>query len=227
MPKQGWIKTKELTERAKELIDKKNMDLEEKKVLQKGKRVLVDVYFSKRMKRTWGRAYCSKREIVVSKEFYKKNDSETVDDLLLHELVHIEVGCSHGHDYTFRSRCLEVGIPAHTEGVEKPEPEYEIQCVDCENKFGRYKRPSWVPEDVEEGYVTSNRICANCRGDLKVVKTPSSEEEKSVYGENLEIDGQEIKFENEASCMECGQTPTRWCDSVGSFVCKECWNEVN
>lgn len=49
------------------------------------------------------------RTITLSRFYVENNDEAEVTDTILHEIAHALVGGGHGHDYTWKRKCLEIG----------------------------------------------------------------------------------------------------------------------
>lgn len=170
MPKRNWKKDPKLTERTRRLA-------REKELLSKKQRNALDTYVSARFKGTYGVAYDDhendRTEICLSFNYLKANKVELIDKLILHELVHWEVGIDRGHDWVFKRKAREVGTcPTHKmlEPDSGTDYKWEVRCENCGAKSGFYRRPKWMST---KGAIDSDRYCAKCNShNIKVIRTP-------------------------------------------------------
>lgn len=95
MPRQGWKKSDEWTERARELIEKYELDNVSKE---------MEVFISPQAERTYGQAWYPSivegrehAEIMLSEAHMENSDEEKVDRTLRHELAHLQAGPGQGH----------------------------------------------------------------------------------------------------------------------------------
>ena len=101
---------------------------------------LTRIRISKRMKRTLGSYYPTKREIALSNLLMRGGDKESIWRVLLHEVAHAVTHQRHGHvrphGKQFREVCEELGAdPSPLLDVvleSRPEPvRYRVQCPSC------------------------------------------------------------------------------------------------
>lgn len=92
-------------------------------------------------KKAVGRCVHSDKVIEYSKWFLDSSP-ESVTDTLLHEIAHALVGASHGHDWTWKSKAMELGCdPSRvTEtAVTTAKFNYVMKCPECNREWKRYR----------------------------------------------------------------------------------------
>lgn len=95
-----------------------------------------------RRKRSLGLCVYSRRTIELSLPFVERNPIEAVRDTVLHEIAHALVGPKHGHDSTWKRKCLEIGaIPKRCGDAEMPAGLWNARCGHCGVEFHRYRKP--------------------------------------------------------------------------------------
>lgn len=62
-----------------------------------------------RSKTRFGICYSNRKQIGLSMPLSKLQPEREVMDTILHEIAHALVGAGHGHDLTWKKKCLEVG----------------------------------------------------------------------------------------------------------------------
>ena len=114
-----------------------------------------------RCKRTMGWCLYGSRKIELSVHFIERNDEETIQDTLLHEIAHALVGPGHGHDDAWKRKCEEIGAKAErlSYEVNMPEGRWQARCGQCGLLHHRHRRPKWM-----KGWYCSR--CGRERGQL-------------------------------------------------------------
>jgi predicted SprT family Zn-dependent metalloprotease len=105
---------------------------------------LQDWSFSfNRRKREMGLCLYEPKLIQLSLHFILLNDDAAVRDTLLHEVAHALTGPGHGHDVTWKRRCLEVGaIPERLcDDVNMPVGRWQAICPGCGMLHHRHRKP--------------------------------------------------------------------------------------
>ena len=95
-------------------------------------------------KRRFGVCRFGNRTIGISRHLAALNDEAKVKDTILHEIAHALVGPGHGHDYTWKRKCIEIGAKpercySSTE-VTTPKLRYYAICEGCGHEHQRAKR---------------------------------------------------------------------------------------
>lgn len=100
---------------------------------------------------TWGPG--AKREIAISWPLAKKNGLDETLDTILHECAHALVGPSHGHDWVWKAKALEIGARpercSHGEGIE---PKWLLVCPVGHVRGKRHRRTNYA----------KTRSCGTC-----------------------------------------------------------------
>jgi predicted SprT family Zn-dependent metalloprotease len=105
------------------------------------------------------------KTISVSIHYIFKSTSEEITDTILHEVAHALVGSKHGHDWTWKSKAVEIGAKPERlagEGVESTaSPNFIIECSGCGQRWHRYRLK-------RRAYVGAKSVC--CHAELKFYK---------------------------------------------------------
>jgi predicted SprT family Zn-dependent metalloprotease len=119
-----------------------------------------------RGKRTMGLCLYGSKTIALSVHFVERNQDEAIRDTLLHEIAHALVGPGHGHDASWKRKCLEVGARPErlSYEVNMPEGRWQAQCGHCGRLHHRHRKPKWM----KGWYCTP---CGKERGQLAWTKT--------------------------------------------------------
>lgn len=82
------------------------------------------------------------KEIRLSEQYIKVCPEIEILDTILHEIAHAVLPTGHGHDETWRNKCLEIGArPKSCLPDEfKVENKWVAICPTCGARFGRQKR---------------------------------------------------------------------------------------
>jgi hypothetical protein len=77
-----------------------------------------------------GQCRPGKKEIGVSFYYLEESTWEEIEDTIRHEIAHALVGPGHGHDLTWKRKCIEVGAKperlASEDAVSSALPRYKI-----------------------------------------------------------------------------------------------------
>lgn len=80
--------------------------------------------------------------IELSWHFAQRNTEDEIIDTLLHEVAHALAGPGHGHDATWKAKCVEVGArPERCGEADMPEGRWRADCPTCGAAFRRHRRP--------------------------------------------------------------------------------------
>ena len=108
-------------------------------LIQSGWRLEFD-----RSKRRFGVCRYSPKVISLSIPLCVINTIVEVKDVILHEIAHALVGHSHGHDYVWKRKCVEIGAKPErcysSDEVNTPKMRYEANCGGCGKVHSRQKR---------------------------------------------------------------------------------------
>lgn len=97
--------------------------------------------FNKR-KRHLGLCFHEAKTIAVSIYLVERNEIEEVRDTILHEIAHALVGPEHGHDRTWKRKCLEIGArPQRCGQADMPRGRWQAKCGGCGSEYHRHRRP--------------------------------------------------------------------------------------
>lgn len=100
-------------------------------------------------KRRCGQCTHSTKTINLSVSYVTLNREELVRDTILHEIAHALVGRGHGHDRTWKLKCVEIGaMPTTCKSISKhglvvPETDYYTICDKCGERQACYCRPKF------------------------------------------------------------------------------------
>jgi predicted SprT family Zn-dependent metalloprotease len=117
------------------------------------------------MKRTCGYCYHPTRtrsgRIELSVHYTENNTLEQIRDTVLHEIAHALVGPQHGHDATWKRKCIEIGAKPErcNRGADMPKGKWRATCPGCQRLYSRHKKPR-----TPTGYFC--RTCGSVRGQL-------------------------------------------------------------
>ena len=86
-------------------------------------------------------------KIGLSRHLTELNGIEEVRDTILHEIAHALVGFSHGHDWVWKQKALEIGCNGdrcYNEAVVTPDAKYTATCPNtkCGHTYKKYKMSS-------------------------------------------------------------------------------------
>ena len=98
-----------------------------------------------RARRRFGCTHYTAKKISLSRVLCEMNDWETIRLVVLHEIAHALVGSKHGHDATWKRKCLQLGGDGKrlytTEAVNTPEFKYKATCPVCGKEYYRLRAP--------------------------------------------------------------------------------------
>jgi predicted SprT family Zn-dependent metalloprotease len=96
-------------------------------------------------KRRFGCCQYLRRVISLSKVLTELNSEAEVRDTILHEIAHALVGNSHGHDWVWKQKALEIGCNGNrcysSKEVKTPESKYIAICHNCNHVHKKHKKP--------------------------------------------------------------------------------------
>jgi predicted SprT family Zn-dependent metalloprotease len=104
---------------------------------------------------------CSHRTKTISYSLYylEKSTDEDIKDTILHEIAHALVDPQHGHDSTWRIKCMEIGAKpqrlAGEDAVTSATYNYEIYCTNCGKTTGKRYR---LRQEMLDNYISK---CCN------------------------------------------------------------------
>jgi predicted SprT family Zn-dependent metalloprotease len=97
--------------------------------------------FNKR-KRHLGLCCYEAKTILLSVYLVERNEVEEVRDTILHEIAHALVGPGHGHDRTWKRKCVEIGArPQRCGRADMPRGRWQARCGGCGRQYHRHRRP--------------------------------------------------------------------------------------
>jgi len=84
------------------------------------------------------------KTISLSRHFTEKLNTPEVQDVILHEIAHAIVGGRHGHDYVWKSKCIEIGCNPDRlyNGEVRVESKYTAVCPVCGQVHNRNRKPT-------------------------------------------------------------------------------------
>jgi predicted SprT family Zn-dependent metalloprotease len=83
--------------------------------------------------------------IELSYHFVLRNPEAEIRDCVLHEISHALVGPGHGHDRTWKLKCIEIGArPERCGQADMPAGRWRAVCPRCGASFNRHRRPKRV-----------------------------------------------------------------------------------
>jgi len=95
-----------------------------------------------RRKRAMGVCYYTAKTIELSVHFVDHNGLEEIRDTILHEIAHALVGAGHGHNATWKKKCVEIGArPLRCGQAAMPLGRWRAHCGACGVLFSRHRRP--------------------------------------------------------------------------------------
>ena len=117
-----------------------------------------------------GTCYHGRKLIEVSKHYIESHPDE-IRDTILHEIAHALVGPNHGHDWVWRSKCLEVGAnPSRTTDSAVFSGSYNY-TIGCNNDDCR----GWNVKRHRVKSALFSRHCRLCGGPLFVYNHKTGE----------------------------------------------------
>lgn len=108
------------------------------------------------------------KTITYSKHFLPESEMEAIKDVILHEIAHALVGSNHGHDWTWKRKCLEIGAKPERLDYESKlskqasTPNFVIECNNCGRRWKRYR--------LKRGYLNGNFHSSCCHASMTVYK---------------------------------------------------------
>ena len=96
-------------------------------------------------KRRFGCTHYNTSSITLSRSLCEMNDWETVRLTVLHEIAHAIVGPGHGHDWIWKSKCLEIGGDGNrcydSQKINTPSMPYVAICPKCGAEHKKMRKP--------------------------------------------------------------------------------------
>lgn len=93
-------------------------------------------------KRSMGLCLYATQSIELSIHLVDRNSDAEIVDTLLHEIAHALVGPGHGHDSTWKQKCLEIGAtPKRCGDADMPTGRWQASCGGCQQSFSRHRKP--------------------------------------------------------------------------------------
>ena len=108
-------------------------------------------------KRRFGCCKYRTKRITLSASLTKLNSEDKVKNTILHEIAHALVGYSHGHDWVWQRKAIEIGCDGqrcYSDDTETPPSKYHAICVGCGKEHKRHKAPN----------IRKSASCGNCSG---------------------------------------------------------------
>jgi predicted SprT family Zn-dependent metalloprotease len=105
-----------------------------------------------------------KKLIQYSVHYTIKTPMHTIKDTILHEIAHALVGPNHGHDWTWKRKCIEIGAKPERlvwEATTATKPNYILECPECGQRWKRYR----LKRNIRYG-----ARCPYCNVALKIYK---------------------------------------------------------
>lgn len=94
-----------------------------------------------RAKRRFGLCSYKRKTIQLSSVLAKEVSLEESIDTILHEIAHALVGHAHGHDATWKRKCIEIGCRPERCGKRVALPRtWKGDCPTCDFSISRFKR---------------------------------------------------------------------------------------
>ena len=82
------------------------------------------------------------KTIELSIHFVDHNGPEEIRDTILHEIAHALVGAGHGHNATWKKKCVEIGAkPQRCGQADMPQGRWRAACGGCGEVFHRHRKP--------------------------------------------------------------------------------------
>lgn len=108
---------------------------------------------------------CRHAEKVIrySQHYIEKTPESEIRDTILHEIAHALVGSGHGHDWTWKMKCLEIGAKPERltwESQTTANHNYRITCNGC----GK----SWKRHRLKRGYLNGRYVSTCCGASMTV-----------------------------------------------------------
>lgn len=94
----------------------------------------------------WRAGVCRHRtkSVELSRHYCQNNPETEIRDTILHEMAHALVGPGHGHDQTWKRKCVEIGARpqrCYDSKIVMPQGKWVGQCPNCKQVFRRHRRP--------------------------------------------------------------------------------------
>mgnify|MGYP001567612773 CR=1 FL=1 len=98
--------------------------------------------------KTFGMCQYSTRTIFLSMPLTLLNNENEVRDTILHEIAHALVGKGHGHNKTWKAKCIEIGAKPircySNDMIIQPTMRYVATCDCCGKVYQRTRKPDSI-----------------------------------------------------------------------------------